>query len=104
MHERIVKGVCWGIFVCTIKNKRSAIYIAYKIEGLNFRRTAVRIRYLQRLKMKIVALELGAGTFTRDGALDQTVRVSLRRVHFSVCAGVLQTVEPAKVCKGFGQQ
>jgi hypothetical protein len=51
--------------------------------------------------MNIFALELGAGTLASDGALDQTVRVCLRRIHFSVCAGVLQAVEPAEVCKVF---
>jgi hypothetical protein len=101
--KRIAKGVCWGIFVCTIiKKKRSAIYIAYKIQGLGLCLKIVRITpATPEITIVLSNLELGACTLASDGALDQTVGVSLRRVHFSVCAGVLQAVEPAKVCKVF---
>ena len=44
-------------------------------------------------------LELRARALARNGALDQTIGVCLRSVHFGVCTSVLQALEPAKICK-----
>ena len=44
-------------------------------------------------------LELGACALASNGALDQTVGVGLRSVHFGICAGVLQAVKPTEICR-----
>lgn len=44
-------------------------------------------------------LQLRASTFASYGALDQAIRIALRRVHLRVCACILQAIEPAEVCQ-----
>lgn len=37
----------------------------------------------------------------RHSALDETVGVGLRGIHFSILASVLQAFVPAEICRGF---
>ena len=43
-------------------------------------------------------LQLGLAALANDGALDETVGVGLRCVHFGIFASVLEALVPAQVC------
>jgi hypothetical protein len=51
--------------------------------------------------MLLYRLELGACALASNGALNQTIGVGLRSVNFGICAGVLQAVKPAEICRKF---
>jgi hypothetical protein len=46
-----------------------------------------------------IILQLGSCILPGDGALDEPVRVGLRRIDFGVFASVLETLVPAQVCE-----
>src|SRR4051812_36681697 len=56
----------------------------------------------EKVMFALYHLELRAcALVARNCALDQTIGVSLRSVHFCVCTSVLQALEPAEICKKF---
>lgn len=42
-------------------------------------------------------LQFGRGSLPGDGALDQPVRITLRRKHLRILARILQAIEPAHI-------
>jgi hypothetical protein len=74
-----------GIFICTI---RKSYHIVLSLSNA-----------LESADHDISSLELRVGTLASDCAFDQAVGISLRRVHFCVRAGVLEAIEPAKICE-----